>query len=53
MATADIPPAGVLIGQNGASPGDTAQVLSVTYDLATTNPAGYYSDQLSLVLRAK
>jgi hypothetical protein len=52
-AAAAIPPAGVLIGENAASTGDTAAVLSVTYDQSITYPAGYYSDQLSLVLRAK
>ena len=48
----DIPAAGVLVGEEGDASGDAA-ALSVTYDQSTTFPAGYYSDQLSIVLRAK
>ncbi len=44
---------GVAVGDSGTAAGDTAAVLSITYDQSETFPAGYYSDQLAIVLRAK
>lgn len=45
---------GVIIGENGASSaGDAGAELSITYNQSTTYPAGYYSDQVELILRAK
>jgi hypothetical protein len=46
--------AGVKYGElAGASTGDTGENLSITYTQSATHPAGYYSDQLTIVLRAK
>ena len=45
--------AGVRFGQNTAATGDSAQSLDIVYNQSATYPAGYYSDQLTLVLRAK
>ena len=50
--TATIPAIGLQVGAEGDATGDTA-ALSITYDLATTYPAGYYSDSLTIVLRAQ
>ena len=43
---------GVLLGEEADLSGDTS-TLTITYDQDTTYPAGYYSDQVALILRAK
>ncbi len=48
-----IPDTGVMVGENTAADGDALQELSVTYTQQEDFPAGYYSDQLAIVLRAK
>ena len=45
--------AGVKFGEAAAATTDTAQLMSITYNQSTSYPAGYYSDQLTIVLRAK
>lgn len=52
VATAPTSGAGVKYGEEADASGDTAD-LSIIYAQSTTHPAGYYSDQLSIVLRAK
>ena len=53
VATTAPTTAGLLFGENAAAAGDTTQDLDITYTQSATHPAGYYSDQLTLVLRAK
>ncbi len=55
-ASAAITTAGLKVGENTATaPVATPETgdLSITYDQSQTYPAGYYSDQLTIVLRAK
>lgn len=53
--SADVTPlsTGVVIANEGDQSGDTTGVLSMDYTQSTSAPAGYYSDQLTLVLRAQ
>ena len=53
VATTAPTTAGLLFGENGAATGDSTQDLNITYTQSASHPAGYYSDQLTLVLRAK
>ncbi len=53
VATTAPSTAGVLFGQAAAATTDTAQSLDITYTQSASHPAGYYSDQLTIVLRAK
>lgn len=52
VATTDIPAIGLKIGEEGDATGDTG-AISITYAQTESYPAGYYSDQLAIVLRAK
>ena len=45
--------AGIQYGEATTAATDTAQALSIIYPQAPDHPAGYYSDQLTVVLRAK
>lgn len=45
--------AGEKFGENTAATGDATQSLDIVYTQSKDHPAGYYSDQLTLVLRAK
>ena len=50
----DIIAAGLRVGERvGAATGEGPVALSITYDQRNDYPAGYYSDQLAIVLRAK
>jgi len=54
VATTAPTTAGLLFGQSSPpTVDDTTEELSITYNQSTTYAAGYYSDQLTLVLRAK
>lgn len=52
VATTNIPDTGLKIGEEGDASGDNA-AISITYAQTETYAAGYYSDQLAIVLRAK
>lgn len=50
----DIPAVGLRVGERiDESTGEGPVALSITYDQRNDYPAGYYSDQLAIVLRAK
>lgn len=53
VTTADITNTGLKVGEDATNATQTGQALSVTYTQSADHPAGYYSDQLSIVLRAK
>jgi hypothetical protein len=44
---------GLKVGEAGTNATETGQVLEITYNQEPDHPAGYYSDQLTVVLRAK
>ncbi len=48
----DLDDDGVKVGESATNDAQVAQVLSIDY-LQSAHPAGYYSDQLAIVLRAK
>jgi len=49
----DIDSDGVLVGEDAANAAQTGETLTIGYTQSESYPAGYYSDQLSIVLRAK
>lgn len=53
VTAANIPAVGLKVGEDAANADQTAETLSVNYTQSAGHPAGYYSDQLSIVLRAK
>lgn len=53
VTTTDITSSGLKVGEDAANGTQTTQALSVTYTQSASHAAGYYSDQLSIVLRAK
>lgn len=53
VTTTDITSSGLRVGEDAANGTQSGQALSVTYTQSGSHPAGYYSDQLSIVLRAK
>ena len=44
---------GVMFGEANAATADSGQAMNITYTQSANHPAGYYSDQLTIVLRAK
>jgi hypothetical protein len=49
----DITNVGLKVGEDASNTSQTGQLLQVNYSQEPDYPAGYYSDQLSIVLRAK
>jgi hypothetical protein len=52
-ATASVPTGGVKVGEEGAPNAAETGDLIVTYDQSNSSAAGYYSDLLTVTLRAK
>lgn len=53
LTPANITSSGLMVGEDTSNSTQSGQALSVTYTQSASHPAGYYSDQLSIVLRAK
>lgn len=53
VTATDITSSGLKVGEDAANGTQSAQALSVNYTQSASHAAGYYSDQLSIVLRAK
>lgn len=53
VATTNLTSAGLAVGESAANVDQAAQLLSITYLQSDAHNAGYYSDQLAIVLRAK
>ena len=53
VTNGDITTSGLKVGEDASNATQTAQPLSITYTQSANHAAGYYSDQLSIVLRAK
>ncbi|MFP4113435.1 MAG: hypothetical protein ACOC2Y_03930 [Spirochaetota bacterium] len=49
----DIPDTGALVGEATSDLAQTGETLQITYTQSEGHNAGYYSDQLAIVLRAK
>lgn len=53
VATSDLTSAGLAVGESAVNDDQVGQILSIDYLQSDAHKAGYYSDQLAIVLRAK